>query len=410
MIRSVLRVLAGLALLRMALKPRRPHLSDADTGPRSSSRSPDAISIAWRRGLRTGIVVFACGLATIGGIVAVSGVIPLKASSGHWAITQWLLEFGKRRSVVTHTIGVEAPDDLDDPAMVMRGAAHYELGCRPCHGSPDLPRPPVVEQMTPVPPYLPEVLGRWDPEEVFYIVKHGLKFTGMPAWPATARDDEVWAMTAFLEALPAMNADQYRRLARGGAQAGVGETLLDDLARPVAPLSIVEICSRCHGADGRGRLPGAFPTIAGQRPDYLYKSLQAFVDGRRSSGIMATVVTGLPSASLRDAADFYGGLPGLGSAAVISPGRLPGGEIAAHGIPARDVPACSKCHGPGSHERNPTYPNLAGQDAAYIVQQLELLKAGVRGGTEFEHVMRKVAANLTAQDIRDVAQYYSSID
>jgi len=356
-----------------------------------------------------GAALFALGLAIVGGAVAVSGVIPLKASAGHWAITQWLLDFGKRRSVATHTIAINAPDNLDNPALVMKGAAHYELGCRPCHGSPDLPRPPVVERMTPVPPYLPETLGRWEPEEVFYIVKHGLKFTGMPAWPAAARDDEVWAMTAFLEAFPGMNAERYAGLVRGGSRPDVDETLLDDLAGPAAPSTVVENCSRCHGDDGRGRARGAFPTIAGQRSDYLYKSLEAFMDGRRASGIMATAVAGLPRDVLRDAAAFYSALPGLASSSDVSPSGSRGGAIVADGVPERDVPACSKCHGPGDHERNPTYPNLAGQDAAYIIQQLELLKAGVRGGTEFEHVMRKVAANLSAEDIRDVAQYYDSI-
>ena len=66
-------------------------------------------------------------------------------------------------------------------ALVVRGAAHYERSCRACHGSPAAARPPLVMKMTPHPPFLPERMGRWDDAEFFQIVKHGIKFTGMPA-------------------------------------------------------------------------------------------------------------------------------------------------------------------------------------------------------------------------------------
>jgi mono/diheme cytochrome c family protein len=123
--------------------------------------------------------------------------MPLKASSGHWAITAWFLHFTMRRSVATHSPGLQAPA-LDVPRLVLQGAGHYETGCRPCHGSVDLPLPRIAQQMTPPPPYLPPRITTWEPEELFYIVKHGVKFTGMPAWPSQQRDDEVWAMVAFL--------------------------------------------------------------------------------------------------------------------------------------------------------------------------------------------------------------------
>ena len=59
-------------------------------------------------------------------------------------------------------------------------------------------------------------VSRWNPEELLYLVKHGIKFTGMPAWTALQRDDEVWAVVAFLRALPGMDADDYARLVLTG--------------------------------------------------------------------------------------------------------------------------------------------------------------------------------------------------
>jgi hypothetical protein len=63
---------------------------------------------------------------------------------------------------------------------------------------------------------------RYTPEQLFSIVKHGIKFTGMPAWPVQQRDDEVWAMVAFLRRLPDLDAAGYRRLAYGEPDVGSG--------------------------------------------------------------------------------------------------------------------------------------------------------------------------------------------
>src|SRR5690606_22829684 len=163
-----------------------------------------AVRPSWRQ--RLGTVAAFVGVMAVGGaLVVASGVVPIKASSGHWAVTRWLLEFASSRSVATHTLGGPPPPALDDPAPALRGAGHYDTGCRPCHGAPALPSPSIAAAMTPSPPYLPPAVPKWEADELFYIVKHGVKFTGMPAWPAQGRDDEVWAMVAFLVQLPGMS-------------------------------------------------------------------------------------------------------------------------------------------------------------------------------------------------------------
>jgi hypothetical protein len=114
------------------------------------------------------------------------------------------------RSVTIHTLGLEAPA-LDAPQLVLQGAGHYETGCRPCHGSPEYRHSRIPQQMTPHPPYLPPVTPAREPEDLFYIVKHGVKFPGMPARPAPQRDDEGWAMVAFLRRLPDLAHARTRR-------------------------------------------------------------------------------------------------------------------------------------------------------------------------------------------------------
>ena len=184
-------------------------------------------------------------------LVVVSGVVPIKASSGHWPITEWILQLAKSRSVATHTLGIEAPA-LDDPSLILKGATHYEIGCRPCHGNPDQQTPRIAQGMTPRPPYLPTRVSNWTPDELFYIVKHGIKFTGMPAWPAQQRDDEVWAMVAFLRKFPELSAEEYRRLATGGSAKVNAELPMNDpLTLRDAPRAVTENCARCHGVTAR---------------------------------------------------------------------------------------------------------------------------------------------------------------
>jgi cytochrome c553 len=347
-----------------------------------------------------------------GFLVAVSGVIPIKASSGHWAITRWFLNSSKERSVATHTLGLEAPS-LNEPSLVLKGAGHYETGCRPCHDNPAQPHPRVAWKMTPSPPYLPPRISAWEPDELFYIVKHGVKFTGMPAWPALQRDDEVWAMVAFLRRFPGLDEEEYRRLAQGEAvQSGEVEPLSGLVAPDRVPRAITTSCARCHGVDGLGRGLSAFPKLAGQRPPYLFASLQAFARGERHSGIMQPIAAGLSQEEMRELADYYGNrrqLSPSGPPPDAAPAIEHGKAIANRGVPSQRIPSCADCHGPGATRRNPVYPELAGQYADYLVLQLEIFQKNVRGGTDYAHIMRRVAAGLTPAQLRDVALYYASL-
>ena len=399
--------------------PEGPSAGDRATAVESDSAQTERKSRLRRWTVRAAIAVPA--LALLGFLVAASGIIPIKASSGHWAITEWLLSFSMSRSVATHSTGIKAPA-LDDPALVLKGAGHYESGCMPCHGSPRMKYPRVTHAMTPPPPALPEEMGDWDPEELFYIVKHGIKFTGMPAWPSLERDDEVWAMVAFLQELPAMDAETYGRLVEGEAAGAelvpaVGDSVdvppLSGLVQPGGiPPSVTASCGRCHGIDGRGRGLGAFPRLAGQRPNYVYAALQAYASDRRHSGIMKPIAAAMTRDEMRDVALFYAALspaPSANADTTDAAAVARGARIAEEGIPREGIPSCMDCHGPQPTRRNPFYPNLAGQYADYIVLQLHLFQKDQRGGSRFAHLMHPTAERLTEEQIRDVAAFYAAI-
>lgn len=395
-------------------RPGEPHASDAGT-------AQGGFWLWLRRGALLGILLALGGFA-----VAASGIIPIKASSGHWAITAWFLNFSMSRSVSTHTIGMQVPP-LEE-RLVLKGAGHYDTGCRPCHGAPALHHPRIAQAMTPHPPYLPETLHEWDPEELFYIVKHGVKFTGMPAWPSQHRDDEVWAVVAFLQRYPELDAAEYQQLVSGSTDEAGDTPPLEGLVPPELagqeddatteiPASVADSCARCHGWRGEGRGAGVFPRLAGQRPLYLQASLEAFASGSRHSGIMEPISAGLSPTEIKRLARYYSQFDDASPPPdPVSPDRVPSAEaiargaaIAEFGIPSEKVAACRHCHGPTEHPRNPLYPELAGQYAEYLELQLELFKQGNRGGTEYSHIMHEVAARLTAAQMHDVAAYYQSL-
>jgi cytochrome c553 len=352
----------------------------------------------WRPAL-----TLAVALLILGAMAVVSGVVPITASSGHWKVTASFLHFAMRRSVATHALGVEVPS-LDEPWLAVKGAAHYETACRDCHGSPQHPLPVRSRHMTPRPPDLSTAVPGWKPAELFYIVKHGVKFTGMPAWPAPQREDEVWAMVAFLRRLPELDGPTYLRLA-GGPHAQDGD------AAP--PPQVARSCVRCHDRDGQERETAAFPKLDGQRPAYLLAALQAFARGERHSGIMGPIAASLRAGEMDVLARHYGGV-GEAPPPPAPPERTPGpndaGErIAHHGLPAQRVPACVACHGPRTGPRNPAYPVLGGQHAEYLELQLELFAQDRRGGSPYGRLMRPVASRLTRDQMRAVARYYASL-
>ena len=357
-------------------------------------------------------------LAAGGFLVAASGIIPIKASSGHWAVTEWFLRFSMSRSTATHSLGVQAPR-LDDPAMILKGAGHYETGCRSCHGAPGRPQPRIAQAMTPKAPELAERIRESNPRKLFQVVKHGIKFTGMPAWPSQQRDDEVWAMVAFLVKYPELDDEGYRQLVHGEiSPVPAMQTMAPPDIGPTPPQEVARTCARCHGVDGNGRGGEAFPRLAGQRREYLADALEAYAKGARHSGIMEPVAAGLTEELVENLATYYAELkPAKAERAAVAAEELrradelwrKGEEIALRGIPAKRVPACVECHGPKGTRTKPQYPSLAGLSEGYIELQLKLFKDGQRGGGEYAHVMRQVAARLSDEDRRAAARYFETV-
>jgi cytochrome c553 len=359
------------------------------------------------------LAALAGALVVMGFLVAASGIIPIKASAGHWPITEWFLRFALRRSIATHSLATAVPQ-LDDPGLVLKGAGHYETGCRSCHGAPGERQPRIAQSMLPRAPELVPRIRTSNPRKLFHVVKHGLKFTGMPAWPAQQRDDEVWAVVAFLRELPSLDQSAYRRLVNGEPEPTAPmQTLAPTISAGPKPPGVTRTCARCHGSDGFGRDSTVFPKLAGQRRDYMMNALDAYARGTRHSGIMEPVAAGLSAEMIHELSEYYARLEppaqrarNLGAdAEKVALGRT----IAHEGVPAERVPACVECHGPRGRRTKDAYPTLAGQPADYLVLQLELFQNGQRGGSRYAHLMHEIAPRLEPEQMRAVAVYFESL-
>ena len=171
-----------------------------------------------RRALGT-VAVFVGLFVLIGAVFVYSGAYYVGADQPHWSMTSWLLSEARDRSIQAHASGIAIPAGLDDPSRIMAGVTHYAEHCATCHGAPGVRRSDLAEGLYPRPPNLAEAARLYTPGELFWIVKHGIRMTGMPSW-GDHSDDEIWATVAFLEELVEMSAQDYAKLIAASRQQG----------------------------------------------------------------------------------------------------------------------------------------------------------------------------------------------
>ena len=140
----------------------------------------------------------------------VSGVYNIGADEPHWPLTHRTIEALRDRSIDARAKALAVPP-LDDPALVLKGAGEYVAMCTGCHLAPGMDDSEMRQGLYPQPPDLSKM--RVAPETAFWVIKHGIKMTAMPAWGQTHDDATIWSMVAFLKKLPDLSPEAYRDLA-----------------------------------------------------------------------------------------------------------------------------------------------------------------------------------------------------
>lgn len=158
--------------------------------------------------LAAALVLFAAGTA----LFIVSGAYNIGADDHHTALVSALIAELRDRSIGVRARALSVPD-LSAAATIEAGARRYALDCAICHLAPAVNRSDLRRGLYPHPPNLAQQQPV-EPRRAFWIIKHGIKMSAMPAWGATLEDPAVWELVAFLERLPAMTAEDYQRMRR----------------------------------------------------------------------------------------------------------------------------------------------------------------------------------------------------
>ncbi len=154
----------------------------------------------------------------LGGALFVwSGVYNIAATDKHWAVTNELLEILKARSIEVRAEDIVVPDNLESSARIATGAGNYEEMCSSCHLAPGVENTELYEGLYPQPPVFHKPTHDAHGEKAnFWVIKNGIKLTGMPAWGPSHSDEEIWALVAFINQLDEMPADEYLEMTAGG--------------------------------------------------------------------------------------------------------------------------------------------------------------------------------------------------
>ena len=156
-------------------------------------------------------------LAMAGGLfVAFSGVANVAADQKSPHVVDWFMGTTSDHAVARRAAKISVPD-LGSVDMAREGFEHYSEMCVDCHGAPGLKRSEVAEGLNPKAPDL-AVADVPGPAEEFWVVKHGIRMTGMPAFGPTHSDAKIWDIVAFLQRLKVMSPADYAAFVQQQAQ------------------------------------------------------------------------------------------------------------------------------------------------------------------------------------------------
>lgn len=139
------------------------------------------------------------------------GFYNIAADDPHTRPVYALLESLRDRSIAVRARGIQPPADLASPQRAAIGAGLYNEMCSGCHLGPGVEASEMSKGLYPSAPVLAEINDLTAGQQ-FWVIKHGVKLSAMPAWGKTHPDPLIWDMVAFIRKLPGMTPEQYKRL------------------------------------------------------------------------------------------------------------------------------------------------------------------------------------------------------
>ena len=204
-------------------------------------------------------VVAVAGLAAILAVVY-SGWYDSRATRPHTAPVNSLLEVALEQSIKVRAADIEVPE-LDDPARVRSGFEVFRAHCVQCHGAPGVAPEPFAMGLMPAPASLVTTARQWSAAEIYWVVRYGVKMTGMPAWQYRITDAAIWDVVAFMRVLPTLSATDYRAWDERAAPSRISSAAADPEPDGGRQLSLGDaqagrdalhqyLCVTCHAIPG----------------------------------------------------------------------------------------------------------------------------------------------------------------
>jgi mono/diheme cytochrome c family protein len=163
------------------------------------------------------MLVGALALLALGGAAFIgSGVYNIGADDHHTKLVLAIIEQLRDRSIVARSNSIEA-HYVEDPQRIALGAQHYAALCVGCHLAPGVTKSDIRQGLYPHPPNLAQEELQ-QAQRAFWIVKHGIKMSAMPAWGKSLDDETIWNVVAFLRKMPDMTPETYQQLSQQHSQ------------------------------------------------------------------------------------------------------------------------------------------------------------------------------------------------
>lgn len=146
----------------------------------------------------------------LAGLVGIySGAYDVAADRAHTGVIRWVLRTATEQSIAKHAQEVEPVELSTDSTTLWRGFNAFEDMCVQCHGAPGVDRGWIGKGVKPTPPHLHEEAAQMNDAELYWVIRHGIKFTSMPALQPTHTDEQIRELAAFVRQLPTMDSTEF---------------------------------------------------------------------------------------------------------------------------------------------------------------------------------------------------------
>jgi len=157
------------------------------------------------------VLIVLAVIAAFAGVFIYAGIYNIGADAPHSKIVYNALDQLREHSIASYARGIEPPGDLNSPKRIQAGAGLYAEMCTGCHLGPGIEPSEMSQGLYPQAPQLARGNDH-TPAQQFWIIKHGIKLSAMPAWGKTHNDELIWDMVAFFQQLPKMSPEQYKQV------------------------------------------------------------------------------------------------------------------------------------------------------------------------------------------------------